>query len=126
MEKTHIILYTVFIILVCNLFGFISSFSSFKMLDKYKIQKRKIRPLTFYKRLPLIFLNIFLLIIISCFGLYFFLDFINYQLSFNPIYILLQTFIIFVVDDVYFYFLHSFMHKNKYVLKKFIIFITEP
>ena len=120
MEKTHIILYTVFIILVCNLFGFFLSLASvhLRCLDKYKIQKRKIRPLTFYKRLPLIFLNIFLLIIISCFGLFFFLDFINYQLSLNPIYILLQTFIIFVVDDVYFYFLHSFMHKNKYVLKK--------
>ena len=120
MEKSHIILYTVCIILVCNLFGFLLSLASvhLRFLDKYKIQKRKIRPLTFYKRLPLIFLNIFLLIIISCFGLYFFLDLINYQLSLNPIYILLQTFIIFIIDDIYFYFLHSFMHKNKYVLKK--------
>lgn len=121
MEKTHIIFYTVLIIIACNFFGFIISLASihFKFLEKYKIQKRKIKPNTFYKRLPLIFFNITLLIITSCLGLYFFLEIVNYKISIeNPFNILFQLFIIFVIDDIYFYFLHLLMHKNKFILKK--------
>ncbi len=121
MEKTHIIFYTVLIIIACNFFGFIISLASihFKFLEKYKIQKRKIKPNTFYKRLPLIFFNITLLIITSCLGLYFFLEIVNYEISIeNPFNILFQLFIIFVIDDIYFYFLHLLMHKNKFILKK--------
>ncbi len=121
MDKTNIILYTVLIIVSCNLIGFIFSLASihFKFLEKYKIQKRKIKSITFYKRLPLIFFNIFLLIVTSCMGLYFFLDTIILDTSFNSIIkILFQLFVIFVIDDIYFYFLHLFMHKNKFILKK--------
>ena len=121
MEKTDIISYTVLIIITCNFLGFIFSLASihFPIFDRFKIQKRKIKSQTFYKRLPLIFLNIVLLILISCIGLYFFLDIIDYQTSIqNPIYILAQLFIIFFIDDIYFYFLHAFMHKNKFILKK--------
>ncbi len=121
MEKTHIISYTVLIIITCNVLGFVFSMASihFSFFDRFKIQKRKIKSRTFYKRLPLIFLNIVLLILISCIGLYFFLDIINYQTSLqNPIYILAQLFMIFFIDDIYFYFLHAFMHKNKFILKK--------
>tara|TARA_B100001758_G_C18224289_1_gene511895 strand:- start:193 stop:894 length:702 start_codon:yes stop_codon:yes gene_type:complete len=121
MEKIHIISYTVLIIITCNFLGFIFSLASihFPIFDRFKIQKRKIKSKTFYKRLPLIFLNIVLLILISCIGLYFFLDIIDYQTSIqNPIYILAQLFIIFFIDDIYFYFLHAFMHKNKFILKK--------
>ena len=121
MEKTHIIFYTVLIIIACNFFGFIISLASihFKFLEKYKIQKRKNKPNTFYKRLPLIFFNITLLIITSCLGLYFFLEIVNYKISIeNPFNILFQLFIIFVIDDIYFYFLHLLMHKNKFILKK--------
>ena len=88
MDKIHIIFYTVLIILTCNLFGFIFSLATIhlKFLEKFKIQKRKIKPITFYKRLPLILFNIFLLIIISSVGLYYFLDLINYSVLIdNPI-----------------------------------------
>ncbi len=121
MEKTHIILYTVLIIIICNFFGFVFSIASihFKFLEKYKIQKRKIKPVTFYKRLPLILFNISLLIITSCIGLYFFLDIINYEtLIKNPLNIFLQLVVILIIDDVYFYFVHMFMHKNEFVLQK--------
>ena len=121
MEKIHIISYTVLIIITCNFFGFIFSLASIhlKFLEKYKIQKRKIKSSTFYKRLPLIFFNISLLIVTSCIGLFFFLDIVHYEASTNnPLHILLQLFIIFVIDDAYFYFLHLFMHKNKFILRK--------
>jgi len=121
MEKIHIISYTVLIIITCNFFGLIFSLASIhvKFLEKYKIQKRKIKSSTFYKRLPLIFFNIFLLIVTSFIGLFFFLDIVHYEASTNnPLHILLQLFIIFVIDDVYFYFLHLFMHKNKFILRK--------
>ena len=112
MEKTHIILYTVLIIIICNFFGFVFSIASihFKFLEKYKIQKRKIKPVTFYKRLPLILFNISLLIITSCIGLYFFLDIINYEtLIKNPLNIFLQLVVILIIDDVYFLF-HSYVY----------------
>tara|TARA_Y100000589_G_scaffold43986_1_gene37047 strand:+ start:6354 stop:7052 length:699 start_codon:yes stop_codon:yes gene_type:complete len=121
MDKIHIIFYTVLIILTCNLVGFIFSLATIhlKFLEKFKIQKRKIKPITFYKRLPLILFNIFLLIIISCVGLYYFLDLINYSVLIDDsILIIVQLFVIFVIDDFYFYFLHLLMHKNKYILKK--------
>ena len=77
MGKNELIQYTIIIIVTCNLLGFFISIISIhtSFLNKFKIQKRKIKPITFYKRLPLIFFNIVLLIIISFFGLYFFYDF---------------------------------------------------
>lgn len=120
--------YTIFIILICNLLGFIFSLISihFPFFNKFKIQKRKIKPSTFYKRLPLIFFNILLLIVTSYFGLYFFCDLDIFEESVvfpfsninQCILIIIQLFVILIIDDFYFYFLHSFMHKNKFVLKK--------
>ena len=126
MGKNELIQYTIIIIVTCNLLGFFLSVVSIHIsfLNKFKIQKRKIKPSTFYKRLPLILFNVILLIIISFFGLYFFYDFgffqsgelLNKDSNFSLIFA--QLFLILVIDDLYFYFLHSFMHKNKYVLKK--------
>jgi len=126
MGKNELIQYTIIIIVTCNLIGFLFSVLSihFSFLNKFKIQKRKIKPKTFYKRLPLILFNIILLIIISFLGLYFFYDFGFFKegesifQDFNFLLIFAQLFLILVIDDLYFYFLHSFMHKNKYVLKK--------
>ena len=126
MGKNELIEYTIIIIVFCNIVGFLFSLLSihFSFLNRFKIQKRKIKPITFYKRLPLILCNIVLLIVISFFGLYFFYDLGFFQegevLSENSNFILIfaQLFLILVIDDFYFYFLHSFMHKNKYILKK--------
>ena len=126
MGKNELIQYTIIIIVTCNLLGFLFSVISihFSFLNKFKIQKRKIKPITFYKRLPLILFNITLLILISFLGLHFFYDFGFFQegeiLSSGsnfPV-IFAQLFLILVIDDLYFYFLHYFMHKNKFVLKK--------
>ena len=114
MGKNELIQYTIIIIVTCNLIGFLFSVLSihFSFLNKFKIQKRKIKPKTFYKRLPLILFNIILLIIISFLGLYFFYDFGFFKegesifQDFNFLLIFAQLFLILVIDDLYFYFLH--------------------
>ena len=126
MGKNELIQYTILIIVSCNVIGLIFTLVSIHVtaLNRFKIQKRRIKPITFYKRLPLIIFNISLLILISYVGLYFFYDYgfflegesLNKSSTF-PI-ITAQLFLILVIDDLYFYFLHAMMHKNKFILKK--------
>ena len=73
MDQVKFVLYTLAIILTCNFLGFLISIVTihFPILQKFRIQKRKIKSNTFYNRLPLIILNILLLMLISAFGLYF-------------------------------------------------------
>ena len=120
MDKFTFIFVTILIIVSCNIFGFLLSIASIhiKFLSKYRIQKRQIKASTFYSRLPLILLNIILLIIISSFGLYYIFPLFDPSINFNLVAILIQLFFILVVDDLYFYFLHFWMHNNKYVLDK--------
>ena len=120
MEKLTFILYTILIVVCCNLFGFILSLASIYLpsLSRYRIQKRKIKASIFYSRLPLILFNIFLLIIISSVGLYFLYDLFDPIIRLDILVIVLQFFFILIIDDIYFYFLHYWMHKNKYILDK--------
>ena len=120
MDQLTFVLYTILIIVCCNIFGFCFSLVSihFKSLHKYRIQKRRIKAKTFYNRLPLIIFNIVLLIIISSFGLYYLYPLFDSLMSFNILIILLHFFIILFIDDLYFYFLHAWMHKNPYILDK--------
>ena len=111
---------TLIILLSCNLLGFIISLLSIhvKSLHKYRRQDKKINPSIFYNRLPLILFNISLLCIISAIGLYFFFPFFDNSLKFSFLIVFSQLFIILFVDDFFFYFLHRWMHQNKYILKK--------
>ena len=120
MDQLDFVLYTILIIVFCNTLGFFFSLVSIhsKYLQKYRIQKRKIKASTFYNRLPLICFNIFLLIIISTIGLYYFYPLFDPSLKFNISVIILHLFVILFIDDFFFYFLHSWMHKNKYILNK--------
>ena len=120
MDQLTFIFFTILIIVSCNIFGFLLSISSIhlKFLAKYRIQKRQIKASTFYNRLPLIFLNITLLIIVSSVGLYYMFPLFESVIDINIKTILIQLFFILVVDDLYFYFLHFWMHKNKYILDK--------
>tara|TARA_B100000427_G_scaffold36879_1_gene26677 strand:+ start:122 stop:829 length:708 start_codon:yes stop_codon:yes gene_type:complete len=120
MDKFTFIFVTILIIVSCNIFGFLLSIASIhiKFLSKYRIQKRQIKASTFYNRLPLILLNIILLIIISSIGLYYMFPLFDPVIDFSLVAILLQLFFILVVDDLYFYVLHFWMHNNKYVLDK--------
>jgi len=124
MDTFDFVLYTILIIVFCNILGFFISIVSIHadFLQKYRIQKRKIKASTFYNRLPLILFNITSLILISSIGLYFMYPYffeqdIYFDIGTVPV-ILIQLFIILIIDDLYFYFLHAWMHTNKYVLNK--------
>ena len=120
MDQFTFIYYTILIIVCCNIFGFFLSLLSIHStyLHKYRIQKRRIKSNTFYDRLPLIIFNIILLIIISSIGLYYLYPLFDPFLNYNIWIILVQLFIILFIDDLYFYFLHAWMHKNRYILDK--------
>jgi len=120
MDQLTFVFYTILIIVSCNVFGFFLSVISihFKFLHKYRIQKRKIKSSIFYNRLPLILFNIFSLILVSSIGLYFLFPLFEQTLNFSVISIIVQLLIILLVDDLYFYFFHSWMHKNQYILDK--------
>lgn len=120
MDKLTFVFYTILIIVVCNIIGFLVSIASIhlKFLSKYRIQARQIKASTFYNRLPLICFNIILLILISSFGLYFLFPLFSSEISVNLGVIFIQLLVILFIDDLYFYFLHRWMHENKYILNK--------
>ena len=121
MDRVVFVLYTVLIIAICNLFGFLISMVSIhtQLFSKYRIQKRKLKVSAFYNRLPLIVFNIFSLISISSIGLYFLYPIMfDNEIEINFTSIMIQLFIILIIDDFYFYILHSWMHSNKYILDK--------
>ncbi len=120
MEQLVFVSYTILIIVCCNIFGFFLSLISIhsKYLYKYRIQKRKIKSSTFYNRLPLILFNIVLLILVSSVGLYYLYPLFDASIDFTILTILIQLLVILFIDDLYFYFLHAWMHKNQYILNK--------
>ena len=121
MDQFHFVVYTISIIICCNIFGFFLSIVSIhsEYLQKYRIQKRKIKASTFYNRLPLILFNIFLLVLVSSIGLYYLYPILFEQtVSVQFSTIIIQLLIILIIDDFYFYFLHYWMHKNEYILNK--------
>ena len=115
----NIVVSTVALLLIINLFGFAYSYLIIKtnFFKKFKLQSRphKIRDL--YKRAPLIILNIFILLFLTVFALSFFSDLIIKE--FSSIHILVfEVVFILMIDDVYFYVWHRFLHSNKYLYKK--------
>ena len=119
MDQLTFVLYTLAIILACNVLGFIISIISihFPFLQKFRIQKRKIKSSIFYNRLPLILFNIMLLMLVSGFGLYYLYYLFDPVLKLDFLIITVQLFVILLIDDVFFYFLHFWMHTNQYILK---------
>jgi len=120
MNAFDFVIITMIILLVCNFIGLVLSLLPiyFKGLLKYRIQDKKINSKEFFHRLPLISFNILSLAVISSIGLYYmFPFFFDSSLKFNLLIILLQLFFILFMDDLFFYFLHRWMHENKAILK---------
>ena len=120
MDQQIFVFYSILIIICCNVIGLFLSLVSIhaNFLHRYRIQKRKIKAKTFYNRLPLILFNIVLLMIISSIGLYCLHPLFESSINYDIWIIIFQFFIILFIDDLYFYFLHAWMHKNSYVLDK--------
>lgn len=88
------------------------------LFSKNRIQERPYKEGIFWKRLPLISFNIFLLCLVTLAGLYFGYDFFDHSGTY-PLWLSVGQFLMVVFfDDLYFFFLHKFLHENKWALHK--------
>lgn len=113
------ILITIAVVLASNAVGGIYTYLVLytDWFKKFRLQKRPYKPNIFFQRLPLISLNLLLLIVITCGGLYFVAD--QFVMERPPLWSwALQVLVIFFVDDTWFYFMHRWMHENTYMMRK--------
>ena len=112
----NVVLSTLVLLLVINLIGFLYSYLIIKtdFFKQFKLQNRPHRIKDFYKRAPLICMNISILMLITGLGLYYFSDYIIKD--FNSVWILIfEVVVVLIIDDIYFYLWHRLMHENKFL-----------
>ena len=119
--NSHIVITTIFIILI-NVFALLHSyfFVTGRIKHRKRIQKKFQRPDLRYLKshLPIFLVNVASLILLSGAGLYFFYDYIIDINKTSIAHIVIPVFIIFIIDDIFFYFVHKLIHVNKFLYKK--------
>ena len=117
MNAASIAIYTIVLLICTNLFGLIYSMLVLytPIFKKFSIQKKPYVKGVFAKRMPLYLFNITLLLTISGVGAYFGFGFLKQEVSIGII--VFQVVFAFVIDDIFFYFYHRWLHENKYMLK---------
>ena len=117
MNAATIAIYTIVLLICTNLFGLIYSMLVLytPIFKKFSIQKKPYFKGVFAKRMPLYLFNITLLLTISGVGAYFGFGFLKQEVSIGII--IFQVIFAFVIDDIFFYFYHRWLHENKYMLK---------
>ena len=117
MNAASIAIYTIVLLICTNLFGLIYSMLVLytPIFKKFSIQKKPYVKGVFDKRMPLYLFNIILLLTISGVGAYFGFGFLKQEVSIGII--IFQVIFAFVIDDIFFYFYHRWLHENKYMLK---------
>lgn len=117
MSASSIAFYTVLLLVGTNLFGLLYSILVLytNIFQKFSIQKKPYVKGLFAKRMPLYLFNIALLLSISSLGAYFGAPLLNQSFSLGTI--VFQVIFAFVIDDVFFYFYHRWLHENKFMLK---------
>lgn len=118
MSNEELALGTGLLLLGTNFIGFIYSYIVLysDIFSKYRIQSTKYSNQILLKRLPLYLLNLFLLIVISAGSILLIGDF--FDSDFPKWYILIfQVLFVFIIDDLWFYISHRYMHENKFLLK---------
>lgn len=119
MTTENIVIGTAVLLLSTNLIGFVYSLLVLKtsLFKKYRIQSKPYKKGVLKERLPLYLLNLLILMLFSTSGVYFLAPFFDTGLP--SIWVLIfQVLFVFVIDDVWFYFAHRYMHENKFLLKK--------
>ena len=108
---------TVLLLITTNSIGLIYSLLVLKtkLFAKYRIQSKVYKTGIFSERMPLYLFNFFTLF--AGFGTYFLYDFFEASIFSIPV-ILFQVIFAFIIDDLYFYFMHRWMHENKFILRK--------
>ena len=110
--------YTALLLIGSNIFGFLYSYIVLNttLFAKYRIQNKPYPKGLFMSRMPLFLFNLGTLIALSAFGAYMMFDFFDTNW---PVWwvIPIQVTIAFVVDDLWFYTYHRYLHENKFLLK---------
>jgi sterol desaturase/sphingolipid hydroxylase (fatty acid hydroxylase superfamily) len=109
---------TILILVFSNLVGLIYSLVVLKtsIFKAFRIQKQDYKAGLFKSRMPLFLFNFITLLVFSGSGAYFLFDFIDTS-GFVWYIVLGQVLIAFLVDDLFFYFYHRYLHENKFLLK---------
>jgi 4-alpha-methyl-delta7-sterol-4alpha-methyl oxidase len=118
MTREWVALGTVLILLASNLFGLIYSMVVLKtnIFKSFRIQTKNYDSTIFRKRMPLFIFNF--LILLSVAGIGSFLMYESMDTTVVSIWIIAsQILFAFVIDDVWFYFFHRWLHENKFMLK---------
>lgn len=118
MTREWVALGTVLVLLASNLFGLIYSIVVLKtnIFKSFRIQTKNYDSTIFRKRMPLFIFNF--LILLSVAGIGSFLIFESMDTTVVSIWIIAsQVLFAFVIDDVWFYFFHRWLHENKFMLK---------
>jgi sterol desaturase/sphingolipid hydroxylase (fatty acid hydroxylase superfamily) len=117
MNASTIAWYTVLLLVGTNLIGLLYSMLVLytDLFRKFTIQKKQYVKGVFAKRMPLYLFNITLLLAISGLGAYFGFGFLEQKISIGII--VFQVVFAFVIDDIFFYFYHRWLHENKFMLK---------
>jgi sterol desaturase/sphingolipid hydroxylase (fatty acid hydroxylase superfamily) len=117
MNASTIAWYTVLLLVGTNLIGLLYSMLVLytDLFRKFTIQKKQYVKGVFAKRMPLYLFNITLLLAISGLGAYFGFGFLEQKISVGII--VFQVVFAFVIDDIFFYFYHRWLHENKFMLK---------
>ena len=116
------LLQTIFLLVLINLFGYIYSYLivTNRIGQNRQIQPKFIKDKEYlYNHSYLFIINVSILILFVFIGFYFFNDYIIKQdLEFSFLNLLIYLSIILIFDDTFFYFLHRFMHQNKYIYSR--------
>ena len=118
LSMNHYILITVILLLSINFYGFLYSYFIVqkKFYNAYKIQNKNLNLEILLNRMPLVIFNVSILITLNIIGLYFFKDVFIKNFQSYPI-LILEVFVVLLVDDFFFYFLHRFMHENRFIYR---------
>ena len=116
-------LYLTILLLICiNLFGYAYSYLivTSKIGLNRQIQPKSTRNKEYlFDHTPLFVINVLTLMLFVFIGFYFFKDFIiDADIDVTFFNLIFPLFVILIFDDTFFYFLHRFMHENKYIYKK--------
>lgn len=119
MSVEKLIIITLIIFFSGNLFGLLYSLLVLKtsLFKKYRIQSKPYEKGILKKRLPLYLLNLFLVAIFGIVGVFVLYNFFDTELPTIWVFVG-QLLFAFIIDDVWFYFSHRYLHENKYLLKK--------
>jgi len=113
MDITTAILITVAILFCTNLIGYIYTalILHTNLINDYRIQPKEYFAKRFYERFPLILFNISILLGVGIVGVFLLQDFIDFGLPTVWVFTW-QLVLIFLIDDLYFYFYHSTLHTK--------------